>query len=220
MPHPDLSPSDQPPAAEELPRPRLVVLVSAAASPGYSAEEQEHGCRRWAEAKGFDVHSVVDMDAANGVAAALWAIRPGDAKALLAATTAHISPDEGTQRFTRLFVRVCGGQVLTLDVEARRDAEVLERARRGTQAEREAAQASGLPRVGEPFTVDALLQRWPTAAEKAELVDGVLLFTGTFDERDVVTARRTYPGRRVLLNADHGIEVHPAGLSEPRPLGS
>jgi hypothetical protein len=46
--------------------------------------------------------------------------------------------------------------------------------------------------------------------EKTELMWGVLLFTGTFDERDVAIAERAYPGRRVLLNADSSIEVHPA----------
>jgi len=68
------------------------------------------------------------------------------------------------------------------------------------------------------MTVDALLHRWPTAVVKAEMFDGVLLFTGDFDDRDVVTAERTYPGRRVLLNSDGDIEVHPAGPGRPRPL--
>jgi len=75
-----------------------------------------------------------------------------------------------------------------------------------------------LPLPQSPFTVDALLARWPSAIEKTELINGVLLFTGTFDERDVATAERTYPGRRVLLNHDAGIEVHPAGAGSPRPL--
>lgn len=73
-----------------------------------------------------------------------------------------------------------------------------------------------LPAPYEPMTVDALLHRWPTAAEKAELVYGVLWFTGSFDERDVLIAQRAYPGRRVLLNAEGGIEVHPAAPGEPR----
>ncbi|MFC1428592.1 hypothetical protein ACEZCY_36060 [Streptacidiphilus sp. N1-12] len=75
-----------------------------------------------------------------------------------------------------------------------------------------------LPAAHAPFTVDALLARWPSAVEKTELISGVLLFTGNFDERDIVAAERTYPGRRVLLNADGGIEVHPAGSEAPRSL--
>ncbi|MFE1764064.1 hypothetical protein ACFW81_07590 [Streptomyces angustmyceticus] len=46
----------------------------------------------------------------------------------------------------------------------------------------------------------------------------VLLFTRDFDERDATTARRTYPGRRVLVNADRNLEVHPAGRGLPRSL--
>jgi hypothetical protein len=68
------------------------------------------------------------------------------------------------------------------------------------------------------MTVDALLHRWPTGARKVELFSGVLVFTGDFDERDLDTARRTYPGRRPVLNADGGLEVHPAGDGEPRPV--
>ncbi|MCX5166227.1 hypothetical protein OOK39_45155 [Streptomyces sp. NBC_00264] len=70
------------------------------------------------------------------------------------------------------------------------------------------------------MTVEALLTRWPTAAQKAELLHGVLVFAGDFDERDLETARRTYPGRRPVLNADGGLEVHPAGPEAPTPLVS
>jgi hypothetical protein len=45
------------------------------------------------------------------------------------------------------------------------------------------------------MTVEVLLARWPTAAQKAELFHGVLIFAGDFDERDLETARRPYPGR-------------------------
>ncbi|MGI5485062.1 hypothetical protein [Streptomyces lavendofoliae] len=38
----------------------------------------------------------------------------------------------------------------------------------------------------------------------------MLVFAGDFDERDLETARRTYPGRRPVLNADGGLEVQPA----------
>ncbi|WP_157858038.1 hypothetical protein [Streptomyces durhamensis] len=51
-----------------------------------------------------------------------------------------------------------------------------------------------------------------------ELVSGVLIFTGHFDERDLATARRTYPGRRPVLNADGGLEINPGGAGEPTPL--
>ncbi|MFF1847084.1 hypothetical protein ACFVW9_36090 [Streptomyces sp. NPDC058217] len=68
------------------------------------------------------------------------------------------------------------------------------------------------------MTAEALLTRWPTATQKVELLHGVLIFTGDFDERDLETARRTYPGRRPALNADGGLEVHPAGPGAPTPL--
>ncbi|MEU2181038.1 hypothetical protein [Streptomyces thermolilacinus] len=41
-----------------------------------------------------------------------------------------------------------------------------------------------LPPPAAPMTAEALLARWPTATQKAELVHGVLVFTGDFDERD------------------------------------
>ncbi|MFB7090922.1 hypothetical protein [Streptomyces sp. NPDC056296] len=60
--------------------------------------------------------------------------------------------------------------------------------------------------------------RWPTGAEKVELIHGVMVFAGHFDERDLDTARRTYPGRRPVINADGGLEIHPAGPGRPAPL--
>jgi hypothetical protein len=68
-----------------------------------------------------------------------------------------------------------------------------------------------LPPPDVPITVDVFDARWPTGAEKAELVDGVIVFYGGFGEPDARAARLVYPGRRVVLNADGGIEVHPAG---------
>ncbi|QNP66943.1 hypothetical protein [Streptomyces genisteinicus] len=62
-----------------------------------------------------------------------------------------------------------------------------------------------LPPPAAPITAEALLTRWPTPALKAELLHGVLVFAGDFDERDLETARRTYPGRRPVLNADGGL---------------
>lgn len=75
-----------------------------------------------------------------------------------------------------------------------------------------------LPAPHQPFDVETWRHRWPTGAEKAELFDGVLVFSGEFDDRDVDIARRTYPGRPVLLNAAGGIEVHPAGPVVPRSV--
>lgn len=77
-----------------------------------------------------------------------------------------------------------------------------------------------LPPPAAPMTVEVLLARRPTAAQKAELFHGVLVFAGDFDERDLETARRTYPGRRPVLNADGGLEVHPADAGCPTPLVS
>ncbi|WP_018351873.1 hypothetical protein [Longispora albida] len=70
-----------------------------------------------------------------------------------------------------------------------------------------------LPPATEPFKVDVYEYRWPTGAEKCELIDGALVFSGQFDERDVETAQRAYPGRRVQLGPDNGIEVYPGGTS-------
>ncbi|MFF1736527.1 hypothetical protein [Streptomyces sp. NPDC058247] len=72
-----------------------------------------------------------------------------------------------------------------------------------------------LPPATQPMTVQALLARRPMGAHNSELTDGILYFTGTFDERDKTCAERTYPGRRALINSAHNLEVHPAGEGEP-----
>lgn len=74
---------------------------------------------------------------------------------------------------------------------------------------------AGLPGPHELFGVEHWRERWPSASRKCELYAGVLVFWGEFDQRDVDTARRTYPGRRVILSASGAIEVHPAGDAEP-----
>jgi hypothetical protein len=66
---------------------------------------------------------------------------------------------------------------------------------------------SDVPPPDQPFTPDAFRHRWPSGAESAELVDGVLWFSGAFDHRDTETARRTYPGRRVTLTPDGNLLV-------------
>jgi len=68
-----------------------------------------------------------------------------------------------------------------------------------------------LPPPDRAFTVDEYHCRWPTGAEKTELITGVLLFMGEWDERDVDIARRTYPGRTVRLRFESTVlEVHPS----------
>ena len=75
-----------------------------------------------------------------------------------------------------------------------------------------------LPAPHELFEIDTWQHRWPSATHKAELYLGVLVYSGEFDERDVETARRTYPGRQVVLNEDGGIEIHPAGDTPPSSI--
>jgi len=72
-------------------------------------------------------------------------------------------------------------------------------------------QPADIPPPDEPITVEAYFSRWPSGAEKCELFDGALQFTGVFDQRDVEMAERVYPGLRVMLNPDGNIVVHPAG---------
>lgn len=61
------------------------------------------------------------------------------------------------------------------------------------------------------MTVAAFESRWPSGAEKSELLDGVIVFYGSFAEPDVRAAELVYPGRRVALSADGSLEVHPTG---------
>lgn len=75
-----------------------------------------------------------------------------------------------------------------------------------------------LPAPDELFSLDAYSHRWPSGAEKAELIDGVLVFSGQFDDRDVRIAQSAYPGRQVVLNEDKGIEIHPASDTPPRSV--
>ncbi len=75
-----------------------------------------------------------------------------------------------------------------------------------------------LPAPDELFDIDAWQYRWPSGTWKAELIEGVLVFSGEFDERDIVTAQGAFPGRRIVLNEGGGIEVHPAGEGLPRSI--
>jgi hypothetical protein len=72
-----------------------------------------------------------------------------------------------------------------------------------------------LPSADEEILADVFGARWPTGAEKAELEDGCPVFYGTWDERDVEIAQRTYPGRKILLDQKAGdpgtLRVLPSG---------
>jgi hypothetical protein len=72
--------------------------------------------------------------------------------------------------------------------------------------------AADLPPPSNAMTVAAYESHWPSGSEKIELLDGTIVFHGAFSEQDVQTAELVYPVRRIVLNADGGIEVHPAGL--------
>lgn len=50
---------------------------------------------------------------------------------------------------------------------------------------------------------------WPMSAEKCELWDGIVVWTGQFDEDDVERARRTFPDRKVVLE-DGALCLYPA----------
>jgi hypothetical protein len=73
--------------------------------------------------------------------------------------------------------------------------------------------ASDLPPPDQAMTVAAYENRWPSGSEKIELLDGAIVFYGAFEQQDVRAAELVYPGRRVVLNSDGGIEVRPAGPS-------
>jgi hypothetical protein len=62
-----------------------------------------------------------------------------------------------------------------------------------------------LPRPREPFTAPHL-DRWPPGAE---LRDGQLYWPGEFDERDVMVARRAFPGSRVRIVPGAGLMIGP-----------
>jgi hypothetical protein len=71
-----------------------------------------------------------------------------------------------------------------------------------------------LPRPREPFT-SAHLQRWPMGAERAELLDGQLYWSGEFDERDAMVARRALPGSRIRVKPGVGLIAGPVLEDEP-----
>ncbi len=73
---------------------------------------------------------------------------------------------------------------------------------------------------GRPFTYEDLA-RWPRGAEKAEIYDGALLYSGQFTEEDAAAARRTYPNtssnwtRRECGFSPRAPKASPASRSNP-----
>jgi hypothetical protein len=73
-------------------------------------------------------------------------------------------------------------------------------------------QPDDIPPPDQPITSEVYFSRWPSGAEKVELFDGSLVFTGIFDERDVEMAERTYPG--AAGRAQRGRQ-HPGASGRP-----
>ena len=71
-----------------------------------------------------------------------------------------------------------------------------------------------LPGPREPFTV-AHLERWPMGAERTELLDGQLYWSGNFDERDATVARRALPGSQIRVEPGVGLTAGPMLEDEP-----
>ena len=48
-------------------------------------------------------------------------------------------------------------------------------------------------------------------AQKVEMVEGAPMWSGRYDQRDVATAQRTFPGRQIYLDAGGSLYIVPAG---------
>ena len=59
-----------------------------------------------------------------------------------------------------------------------------------------------------PFTLDDFRGCWPMKAEKAHLDDGHPLFDGQFDEEDINTAQRAFPGRPATIDGIGNMTIH------------
>jgi hypothetical protein len=74
--------------------------------------------------------------------------------------------------------------------------------------------APDLPGPHEPFSAEHLA-RWPTGAERTELVDGEIVWLGSFDERDAVVARRAFLGHRIRVEVGVGLIAGPVPKDHP-----
>ena len=70
-----------------------------------------------------------------------------------------------------------------------------------------------MPPPWEPLSYDDYSSRWPMGAEKCELLDGVPVWVGSFEEEDRLACERAFPGRVAVLAEDGVLELHPG----PRP---
>ncbi len=66
----------------------------------------------------------------------------------------------------------------------------------------------GMPPPWESIDQSWFSARWPMGAEKYELIDGVIIWYGDFEEVDREAAERAFPGRIAVL-VDGGLELRP-----------
>jgi hypothetical protein len=71
-----------------------------------------------------------------------------------------------------------------------------------------------LPGPREPFAAGHL-ERWPMGAKRTELIDGELHWSGDFDERDAMVARRAMPCSRIRVQPGVGLIAGPVPQHEP-----
>ncbi|MDO5629698.1 MAG: hypothetical protein Q4G43_15390 [Mobilicoccus sp.] len=79
-------------------------------------------------------------------------------------------------------------------------------------------QTDGLPSPDMRFGPDHYEQRWPLGAHSCELCNGVAIWQGPWDDRDVAVAERTFPGRYVTLDAEGNLFVGPCDPGVTRNL--
>jgi len=66
-----------------------------------------------------------------------------------------------------------------------------------------------LPPANELIDVESYYSTWPMSAEKCELIDGEVVWQGSFTEDDLVRAQRAIPERQVELDEYGNICLRP-----------
>ncbi|MFD3907856.1 recombinase family protein [Streptomyces californicus] len=98
-----------------IPRPRLALLVTDTATPGYSGAQQDRDGRRWARANGFTVvRPVRPSESGEPWQEALELVRDHAVDGLLAATLAHFGPTLVRQETLLQYVWAHGARVVTV----------------------------------------------------------------------------------------------------------